>query len=106
MGAGDVGIQLGDFLLEQAQQATRPPWEVFEQELEVRVGLALRDGSDPVDLLEQDEARKALARRLASTVLFTRRARRSRTIVRCSRCVRLPRSSIASVWVRATGGRS
>lgn len=60
LGAGDAGIQLGDVLLEQAQQATRPPWEVFEQELEVRVGLALRDGSDPVDLLEQDEARKAL----------------------------------------------
>ena len=60
LGAGDAGIQLGDVRLEQAQQATRPPWEVFEQELEVRVGLALRDGSDPVDLLEQDEARKAL----------------------------------------------
>ncbi len=58
--AGDTSIQLGGFLLEEAQQATRPPWKVFEQDLETRIEVARRDGKDPSEFLEEDRVRKIL----------------------------------------------
>ena len=47
--AGDTSIQLGGFLLEEAQQATKPPWKVFEQDLGPRIELPVEMGKTQVN---------------------------------------------------------